>query len=57
MRTVGDLLSDHQHIIEAVWVEPGSRGIFAVTVAGEVQFTKHAEGRPATSSRTSTAGR
>lgn len=47
MRTVSDLLSNYQHIIEAVRVEPGSKGIFDVVVDGDVLFSKHAEGRHA----------
>lgn len=47
MRTVSDLLSNYQHIIEEVRVGPGSKGIFDVSVDGEVLFSKHAEGRHA----------
>lgn len=47
MRTVSDLLSNYQHIIEAVRVEPGSKGVFDVVVDGEMLYSKHAEGRHA----------
>lgn len=47
MRTVSDLLTNYQHIIEATTLYQGAKGIFDVTVDGEMLFSKHAEGRHA----------
>ncbi len=47
MRTVADLLHDYQHVIADLTVITGSKGIFDVTVDGEVLYSKHATGRHA----------
>ncbi len=47
MRTVHDLLHDYQHVIVDVTLIMGSKGVFDVTVDGEMLFSKHATGRHA----------
>jgi selenoprotein W-related protein len=42
-----DLLTNHQHDIESLELVTGSKGIFDVTVDGEMIYSKHAEGRHA----------
>jgi selenoprotein W-related protein len=42
-----DLLTNHQHDIESLTLVTGSKGIFDVTVDGEMIYSKHAEGRHA----------
>jgi predicted Rdx family selenoprotein len=45
--TVRDLLRDYQHVIADLTVVAGSKGIFDVTVDGELLYSKHATGRHA----------
>jgi predicted Rdx family selenoprotein len=45
--TVRDLLRDYQHVIADLTVLAGTRGIFDVTVDGELLYSKHATGRHA----------
>ena len=47
MRTAEDLLSNHQHGIDSLTLVTGDKGIFDVTVDGEVLYSKHQEGRHA----------
>ena len=47
MRVAEDLLGTYQHMIDALTLTPGPRGIFDVTVNGELIFSKHASGRHA----------
>lgn len=47
MRTVSDLLTNYQHIIESTTLHHGSKGIFEVEVDGETLYSKAAEGRHA----------
>ena len=47
MRTVQDLLKAYQHIIQDLRIIGGEKGIFDVTVDGEMLYSKHAEGRHA----------
>jgi selenoprotein W-related protein len=42
-----DLLSDYQHVIESLTLTMGSKGIFDVTVDGELLYSKQATGRHA----------
>jgi selT/selW/selH-like putative selenoprotein len=42
-----DLLSGYQHVIESLRITPGGKGIFDVTVDGELLFSKKASGRHA----------
>ena len=46
MRTLADLLT-YQHIIEDTRVIAGVKGVFDVTVDGDVLYSKHATGRHA----------
>ncbi len=47
MSAVRDLLHDYQHIITDLRIIAGSKGVFDVTVDGELLYSKHAEGRHA----------
>jgi selenoprotein W-related protein len=42
-----DLLSSYQHVVESLTLTTGSKGVFEVTVDGELLYSKHAEGRHA----------
>ena len=47
MSAVSDLLSNYQHVIDDLRVVMGSKGVFDVTVDGEMLYSKHATGRHA----------
>lgn len=47
MRAASDLLSNYQHVIQDLRFVTGDKGIFDVTVDGELLFSKHAAGRHA----------
>ena len=47
MRVAEDLLGSYQHCIDGLTLRPGPKGIFDVTVDGELIFSKYAEGRHA----------
>ena len=47
MRTVADLLHDYQHVIGDLTLVTGSKGVFDVTVDGDLIYSKHAVGRHA----------
>ena len=47
MRVAEDLLGSYQHRIDGLTLVPGPRGIFDVTVNGDLIFSKHAAGRHA----------
>jgi len=47
VRVAEELLASYQHRIDALTLVPGPRGIFDVTVNGELIFSKHATGRHA----------
>ena len=47
MRVAEDLLGSYQHRIDGLTLVPGPRGIFDVTVNGDLIFSKHATGRHA----------
>jgi len=47
VRTVSDLLSNYQHVIEDLRLVTGDKGAFEVTVDGELLYSKHATGRHA----------
>jgi predicted Rdx family selenoprotein len=40
-------MKNYQHVIESLTFTMGSKGVFDVTVDGEVLYSKHAEGRHA----------
>jgi selenoprotein W-related protein len=45
--TTKDLLESYQHVIEDLRLITGSKGVFDVTVDGELLYSKHATGRHA----------
>jgi predicted Rdx family selenoprotein len=45
--TVHDLLHHYQHVIADLTLVMGSKGVFDVSVDGEVLYSKHATGRHA----------
>ncbi len=47
MRAVDDLLSNYQHVIADLRLVMGSKGVFDVTVDGELLYSKHDTGRHA----------
>ena len=47
MSTVNDLVRDYQHVIADLTLVMGSKGVFDVTVDGELLYSKHATGRHA----------
>lgn len=47
MRAAHDLLHDYQHIIDSVTLITGSKGVFDVTVDGDMLYSKAATGRHA----------
>jgi selenoprotein W-related protein len=47
VRVAEDLLGSYQHRIDGVTLIPGPRGIFDVSVNGDLIFSKYAAGRHA----------
>ena len=47
MGAARDLLHDYQHVISELTLITGARGVFDVTVDGELLFSKRATGRHA----------
>ncbi|MDG1409387.1 MAG: Rdx family protein [Acidimicrobiales bacterium] len=47
MSAVTDLLSNYQHVIDDLRLIMGSKGVFDVTVDGEMLYSKHETGRHA----------
>lgn len=47
MSAARDILSNYQHIIESLTFTTGSKGVFDVTVDGEILYSKHQTGRHA----------
>ena len=47
MGAAEELLGSYQHRIDSLTLTPGPKGIFDVTVNGELVFSKHATGRHA----------
>ncbi len=47
MRTASDLLTNYQHVIDTLSFTTGSKGVFDVTVDGEVLYSKAETGRHA----------
>lgn len=47
MGAANDILSDYQHIVETLTFTTGSKGVFDVTVDGELLYSKHDTGRHA----------
>ena len=45
MSAAKDLLSNYQHIIESLTLTTGSKGVFDVTVNGELIYSKDQTGR------------
>jgi len=44
---VSDILSNYQHVVESLTLTTGSKGVFDVTVDGELLYSKQATGRHA----------
>jgi selT/selW/selH-like putative selenoprotein len=42
-----DLLSNYQHVIEKLTITTGTKGVFEVTVDGQMLFSKQESGRHA----------
>jgi selenoprotein W-related protein len=42
-----DILQDYQHVVESLTFTTGSKGVFDVTVDGELLYSKAATGRHA----------
>ena len=49
MSTASDLLQNYQHIVKSLTFTTGSKGIFDVTVDGELLYSKAVTGRHAES--------
>lgn len=47
MRAADDLLSNYQHVLQSLTFVTGSKGVFDVTVDGELLYSKAATGRHA----------
>lgn len=47
MGAATDLLHDYQHVIESLTLTTGSKGVYDVTVDGELLYSKHETGRHA----------
>lgn len=47
MSAASDLLTSYQHIIETLTFTTGSKGVFNVTVDGEVLYSRYESGRHA----------
>ena len=47
MSTTKDLLESYQHVIEDLRLITGTKGVFDVTVDGELLYSKHETGRHA----------
>lgn len=47
MSAAADLLSNYQHVIESLTFVTGDKGIFDVTVDGDLLYSKHSTGRHA----------
>lgn len=47
MSAADDLITNYQHVIESLSFTMGSKGIFDVTVDGEMLYSKHETGRHA----------
>ena len=47
MSAARDLLANYQHVIESLTFVTGDKGIFDVTVDGDVLYSKHSTGRHA----------
>jgi len=45
--TASELLTNYQHVIDTLTFTTGSKGVFDVTVDGEVLYSKYASGRHA----------
>lgn len=47
MSAASDILYNYQHIVESLSLTTGEKGVFDVTVDGELVYSKHETGRHA----------
>ena len=47
MSAATDLLTNYQHVIDTLTLDTGTKGVFDVTVDGEILYSKRAIGRHA----------
>lgn len=47
MSAANDILGDYQHVVESLTFTTGSKGVFDVTVDGEILYSKAETGRHA----------
>ena len=47
MSAASDILYNYQHIVEALTLTTGEKGVFDVTVDGDLIYSKHETGRHA----------
>lgn len=47
MSAASDIMGNYQHVIDSLTLTTGSKGVFDVTVDGEVLYSKHDLGRHA----------
>ncbi len=47
MSAASDILSNYQHVIDSLTLTTGSKGVFDVTVDGDLLYSKHETGRHA----------
>lgn len=47
MSAASDLLTNYQHVIESLSFTMGEKGVFDVTVDGDLLYSKHGTGRHA----------
>lgn len=48
MSAASDILGNYQHVVDSLSFTTGSKGVFDVTVDGELLYSKHETGRHAT---------
>ena len=47
MSAASDILGNYQHVVDSLKFTTGSKGVFDVTVDGELLYSKHETGRHA----------
>ena len=47
MSAASDILGNYQHVVDSLTFTTGSKGVFDVTVDGELLYSKHETGRHA----------
>ena len=47
MSAASDILGNYQHVVDSLTFTTGSKGVFDVTVDGELLYSKHDTGRHA----------